>query len=78
MIHVTPISTYDYDHFVSIVKGKYGITPSKITFPVDITDRENPKCGNCKAMIKDFSTAHKYCSNCGCELDWTDADFKPL
>ena len=72
MIHITPISTYDYDHFASIAKNKYGVTPLEITFPVDIKDKENPKCGNCRAIIKGLFDAAKYCSNCGCRLKWVD------
>lgn len=70
MIQITPISTYDYDHFVSICNKNYGTIPLKIIFDIDMIDKENPKCGNCKSIIRYQYGQPKYCQYCGCMLKW--------
>lgn len=76
-IKLVPITQYEFDMLNLFVKAHYGksiaINPAK--FDVDEQDVENPKCGNCKNIIRNVyrnKDNNSFCAYCGAKLVWKE------
>ena len=72
-IEIVPIRSYDFEALNLLTQVRHGVKILPAEFEVDVLDKENPKCGNCRIIIRNLYSnggRSKYCYECGAKLKW--------